>query len=121
MRKLRKNEGFTLAELLIVVAIIAVLVAVSIPIFTDMNITPPDFRLCFRFARKQSQCSSVRRRRLAQHQMPSNGSPAIQSSMLQTVTFMFCLPAADVLQESYMLFFLMPPLRLPGFFSTSVI
>lgn len=34
MRKLRKNEGFTLAELLIVVAIIAVLVAVSIPIFT---------------------------------------------------------------------------------------
>ena len=35
MRKLRKNEGFTLAELLIVVAIIAVLVAVSIPIFTS--------------------------------------------------------------------------------------
>ena len=34
MRKLRKNEGFTLAELLIVVAIIAVLVAISIPIFT---------------------------------------------------------------------------------------
>lgn len=34
MRKLRNNEGFTLAELLIVVAIIAVLVAVSIPIFT---------------------------------------------------------------------------------------
>ena len=31
---LRKNRGFTLAELLIVVAIIAVLVAVSIPIFT---------------------------------------------------------------------------------------
>ncbi|SHN54398.1 prepilin-type N-terminal cleavage/methylation domain-containing protein [Butyrivibrio hungatei DSM 14810] len=32
--KIRKNKGFTLAELLIVVAIIAVLVAVSIPIFT---------------------------------------------------------------------------------------
>lgn len=35
MRKTKKNEkGFTLAELLIVVAIIAVLVAISIPIFT---------------------------------------------------------------------------------------
>ena len=32
---LKKEEGFTLAELLIVVAIIAVLVAVSIPIFTS--------------------------------------------------------------------------------------
>ena len=31
---MRKNKGFTLAELLIVVAIIAVLVAISIPIFT---------------------------------------------------------------------------------------
>ncbi len=30
-----KNKGFTLAELLIVVAIIAVLVAISIPIFTS--------------------------------------------------------------------------------------
>ena len=30
----RKNKGFTLAELLIVVAIIAVLVAVAIPVFT---------------------------------------------------------------------------------------
>ena len=36
MRKRMKNDkGFTLAELLIVVAIIAVLVAVSIPIFTN--------------------------------------------------------------------------------------
>ena len=34
-RKIKANEGFTLAELLIVVAIIAVLVAVSIPIFTS--------------------------------------------------------------------------------------
>ncbi len=35
-KKFRKNEkGFTLAELLIVVAIIGVLVAVSIPIFTS--------------------------------------------------------------------------------------
>ena len=32
--KKRNNKGFTLAELLIVVAIIAVLVAISIPIFT---------------------------------------------------------------------------------------
>ena len=36
LRKLRKNKkGFTLAELLIVVAIIGVLVAISIPIFTS--------------------------------------------------------------------------------------
>ncbi|MDD3218407.1 MAG: prepilin-type N-terminal cleavage/methylation domain-containing protein [Lachnospiraceae bacterium] len=33
-KRLKENKGFTLAELLIVVAIIAVLVAVSIPIFT---------------------------------------------------------------------------------------
>lgn len=32
--RMRENKGFTLAELLIVVAIIAVLVAISIPIFT---------------------------------------------------------------------------------------
>lgn len=31
----KRNKGFTLAELLVVVAIIAVLVAVSIPIFTS--------------------------------------------------------------------------------------
>ena len=34
MRKLLNKKGFTLAELLIVVAIIAVLVAIAIPIFT---------------------------------------------------------------------------------------
>lgn len=33
--KKNKNKGFTLAELLIVVAIIGVLVAISIPIFTS--------------------------------------------------------------------------------------
>ena len=33
--KRKQNKGFTLAELLIVVAIIAVLVAISIPIFTS--------------------------------------------------------------------------------------
>ena len=32
---MKKSKGFTLAELLIVVAIIAVLVAISIPIFTS--------------------------------------------------------------------------------------
>ena len=31
----KKNKGFTLAELLIVVAIIAVLVAIAIPVFTS--------------------------------------------------------------------------------------
>ena len=35
MTKLNKKKGFTLAELLVVVAIIAVLVAISIPIFTS--------------------------------------------------------------------------------------
>lgn len=35
MEKKRNNKGFTLAELLIVVAIIAVLVAIAIPIFTS--------------------------------------------------------------------------------------
>lgn len=35
LREKRKKDGFTLAELLIVVAIIAVLVAVSIPIFSS--------------------------------------------------------------------------------------
>ncbi len=35
MYKLRERKGFTLAELLIVVAIIAVLVAVAIPVFTS--------------------------------------------------------------------------------------
>lgn len=34
LKKMKNKEGFTLAELLIVVAIIAVLVAISIPIFT---------------------------------------------------------------------------------------
>ena len=33
--KKRNNKGFTLAELLIVVAIIAVLVAIAIPVFTN--------------------------------------------------------------------------------------
>ena len=35
MKRLSENRGFTLAELLIVVAIIGVLVAVSVPIFTN--------------------------------------------------------------------------------------
>jgi len=34
MKKMNNRKGFTLAELLIVVAIIAVLVAVAIPVFT---------------------------------------------------------------------------------------
>lgn len=35
IKKLREREGFTLAELLIVVAIIAVLVAIAIPVFNS--------------------------------------------------------------------------------------
>ena len=35
MNKIMNKRGFTLAELLIVVAIIAVVVAISIPIFTN--------------------------------------------------------------------------------------
>ncbi len=35
MKKLNNKKGFTLAELLVVVAIIGVLVAVSIPVFTS--------------------------------------------------------------------------------------
>ncbi len=34
MKRIREKKGFTLAELLIVVAIIAVLVAIAIPVFT---------------------------------------------------------------------------------------
>ncbi len=34
MRRMREKKGFTLAELLIVVAIIAVLVAIAIPVFS---------------------------------------------------------------------------------------
>ncbi len=34
IKKMREHKGFTLAELLIVVAIIAVLVAISIPVFS---------------------------------------------------------------------------------------
>lgn len=33
-KQLKNNKGFTLAELLIVVAIIAILVAISVPVFT---------------------------------------------------------------------------------------
>jgi len=35
MKKIKENKGFTIAELLIVVAIIAVLVAIAIPTFTS--------------------------------------------------------------------------------------
>ncbi len=35
LKKMKNREGFTLAELLIVVAIIAVLVAISIPVFSS--------------------------------------------------------------------------------------
>ena len=35
MSRQKKNSGFTLAELLIVVAIVGILVAISIPVFTS--------------------------------------------------------------------------------------
>ena len=35
MKKMKKSKGFTLAELLIVVAIMAILVGVAIPVFTS--------------------------------------------------------------------------------------
>ena len=44
----KNNKGFTLAELLIVVAIIAVLVAIAIPVFTSQleksTFAPPMLR-----------------------------------------------------------------------------
>ena len=36
MKKLKKNQGFTLAELLVVIAILAILIAIAVPVFSGM-------------------------------------------------------------------------------------
>ena len=45
----KKEKGFTLAELLIVVAIIAVLVAIGIPIFTSQLEKKPRSNRCRKY------------------------------------------------------------------------
>lgn len=49
MKKLKNSKGFTLMEMLIVVAIIAVLIAIAIPTFTNSwkrPVRPPTWPTC---------------------------------------------------------------------------
>lgn len=46
MRKMKNKKGFTLMEMLIVVAIIAILIAIAIPTFTSLDKGTQPFVVC---------------------------------------------------------------------------
>ena len=76
---MKKEEGFTLAELLIVVAIIAVLVAISIPIFTSQLEKS-------RESTDQANVRSAYAALVADYLDPSNSTQTMSVAARQTVT-----------------------------------